>query len=142
VLIFEALQPARGYVVLGPRGGLVPLWFSCKPFSHFVVPVRIQSGEYSEFRVTRRRDQLPLIEEELLLMILLALRAGFDAESAPAALNVDSWETPGRKGTFLRIKSFLVRTKRQVGVRSRSSHLHAIVSIRAAALNSFVEKPD
>src|SRR5205807_8011950 len=37
VLIFEALQPARRYVVLALRRGLVPLWFSRKPFSHILV---------------------------------------------------------------------------------------------------------
>ena len=37
MLIFEALQPARRDVVLDQRRGLVPLWFSRKPFSHFVV---------------------------------------------------------------------------------------------------------
>ena len=37
VLIFEALQPARRDVVLDWRRGLVHLWFSRKPFSHFVV---------------------------------------------------------------------------------------------------------
>jgi hypothetical protein len=37
VLIFEALQPARRDVVLAWRRGLVPLWFSRKPFSHLVV---------------------------------------------------------------------------------------------------------
>src|ERR1700692_3948090 len=43
VLIFEALQPARRYVVLDWRRGLVRLWFSRKPFSHLVVfPGRIQ----------------------------------------------------------------------------------------------------
>src|SRR6266853_1242344 len=43
VLIFEALQPARRYVVLASRRGLVPLWFSRKPFPHLVVlPARIQ----------------------------------------------------------------------------------------------------
>jgi len=43
VLIFEALQPAPRYVVLAWRRGLVPLWFSRKPFSHLVVfPARIQ----------------------------------------------------------------------------------------------------
>src|SRR5580692_6526217 len=43
VLIFEALQAARRYVVLAWRRGLVPLWFSRKPFSHLVVlPARIQ----------------------------------------------------------------------------------------------------
>jgi len=45
VLIFEALQPARRYVVLDWRRGLVPLWLSRKPFSHLVVfPGRIQRG--------------------------------------------------------------------------------------------------
>src|ERR1035441_5479566 len=43
VLIFEALQPARRYVVLASRRGLVTLWFSRRPFPHFVVlPARIQ----------------------------------------------------------------------------------------------------
>jgi len=43
VLIFEALQPARRYVVFDWRRGLVRWWFSRKPFSHFVVfPGRIQ----------------------------------------------------------------------------------------------------
>src|SRR5262245_37996846 len=37
VLIFEALQAARRYVVLDSRGGLVSLRFSRKPFSHMVV---------------------------------------------------------------------------------------------------------
>jgi hypothetical protein len=37
VLVFEALQPARRYVVLAVRRGLVPLWFSRKPISHLVV---------------------------------------------------------------------------------------------------------
>src|SRR6266851_5390539 len=37
VLIFEALQAARRDVVLAWRRGLVPLWFSRKPFSHLVV---------------------------------------------------------------------------------------------------------
>src|SRR5438094_164585 len=37
VLIFEALQPAPRYVVLASRRGLVPLWFSRKPFPHLVV---------------------------------------------------------------------------------------------------------
>src|SRR5205823_11739861 len=42
-LIFEALQPAPRYVVLAWRRGLVPLWFSRKPFSHLaVLPGRIQ----------------------------------------------------------------------------------------------------
>src|ERR1700687_4218058 len=45
VLILEALQPAPRYVVLAWRRGLVPLWFSRKPFSHLVVfPERIQWG--------------------------------------------------------------------------------------------------
>src|SRR5207248_9883753 len=44
VLIFEALKPARRYVVLDWRRGLVRLWFSRKPFSHLVVlPEQIQS---------------------------------------------------------------------------------------------------
>src|ERR1700719_2404395 len=34
VLIVEALQPARRYVVLALRRGLVRLWFSREPFSH------------------------------------------------------------------------------------------------------------
>jgi hypothetical protein len=43
VLIFQALQPAPRDVVLDWRRGLVPLWFSRKPFSHLVVfPGRIQ----------------------------------------------------------------------------------------------------
>src|SRR6266568_71359 len=43
VLIFEALQPARRYVVLASCRGLVPLWFSRKSFPHLVVlPERIQ----------------------------------------------------------------------------------------------------
>src|SRR5580700_10090926 len=43
VLIFEALQPAPSYVVLASRRGLVPLWFSSKPFPHLVIlPARIQ----------------------------------------------------------------------------------------------------
>src|SRR3954470_13000016 len=43
MLIFEALQPARRYVVLASRRGLVRLWFSRKPFPHLVVlPARIQ----------------------------------------------------------------------------------------------------
>src|SRR5205814_3448530 len=43
VLIFEALQAARRYVVLALRRGLVWLWFSREPFSHLVVlPGRIQ----------------------------------------------------------------------------------------------------
>src|SRR5438067_6126419 len=43
VLIFEALQPARRYVVLASRRGLVLLWFSRKPFPHLVVlPAQIQ----------------------------------------------------------------------------------------------------
>jgi len=37
VLIFEALEPAWRYVVLASRPGLVPLWFSRKPFPHLVV---------------------------------------------------------------------------------------------------------
>ena len=37
VLIFQALQPARRYVVLAVRRGLVTLRFSRKPFSHLVV---------------------------------------------------------------------------------------------------------
>src|SRR5207248_2218976 len=37
VLIFEALQPAPRYVVLASRCGLVPLWFSRKPFPHLIV---------------------------------------------------------------------------------------------------------
>jgi hypothetical protein len=37
VLIFEALQSALRYVVLDSRRGLVPLWFSRKPFAHLVV---------------------------------------------------------------------------------------------------------
>src|SRR5204862_6406765 len=37
VLIFEALQPDRRYVVLASRRGLVPFWFSRKPFPHLVV---------------------------------------------------------------------------------------------------------
>src|SRR4051812_37599954 len=37
VLIVEALQPARRYVVLASRRGRVPLWFSRKPCSHLVV---------------------------------------------------------------------------------------------------------
>src|SRR6202521_1069597 len=45
VLIAEALQPARRYVVLALRRGLVRLWFSREPFSHLVVlPAQIQSG--------------------------------------------------------------------------------------------------
>src|ERR1700674_2219359 len=43
VLILEALQPAPRYVVLASYRGLVPLWFSRKPFPHLVVlPARIQ----------------------------------------------------------------------------------------------------
>src|SRR6266700_2574869 len=43
VLIFEALEPAPRDVVLASRRGLVPLWFSRKPFPHLVVlPARIQ----------------------------------------------------------------------------------------------------
>src|SRR5580692_6063939 len=43
VLFFEALQPARRYVILDSRRGLVPLWFSRKPFPHLVVlSARIQ----------------------------------------------------------------------------------------------------
>ena len=43
VLVYEALQSARRYVVLALRPGLVPLWFSGKPFPHLVVlPARIQ----------------------------------------------------------------------------------------------------
>jgi len=38
VLIFEALQPARRYVVLASRRGLVRLWFSRKPAPHLVSP--------------------------------------------------------------------------------------------------------
>src|ERR1700731_929143 len=42
VLIFEALQPARRYVVLDLSRGLVRFWFSGKPFPHLVVlPRRI-----------------------------------------------------------------------------------------------------
>src|SRR5262249_28692889 len=37
VLLFEALQPTRRYVVLASRRGLVSLRFSRKPFSHIVV---------------------------------------------------------------------------------------------------------
>src|SRR5436305_4888932 len=37
VLIFEALQPARRFVVLNWRRGLVPFWFSGKTFPHLVV---------------------------------------------------------------------------------------------------------
>src|SRR4029079_13805829 len=37
VLIVEALQPARSYVVLAWRRGLVRLWFSREPFSHRAV---------------------------------------------------------------------------------------------------------
>src|ERR1700682_5171434 len=45
VLIFEALQPAPRYVGLASRRGLVPLWFSRKPFPHLVVlPARIPWG--------------------------------------------------------------------------------------------------
>src|SRR6185312_10024998 len=43
VLIFEALQPARSYVVLDWRRGLVPFWFSGKPFPHLVVLPRVES---------------------------------------------------------------------------------------------------
>src|SRR5246127_2423557 len=43
VLIFEALQAVRRYVVLAWRRGLVRLRFSCKPFSHsLVLPARIR----------------------------------------------------------------------------------------------------
>src|SRR6185503_15545864 len=45
VLIVEALQPARRYVVFALRRGLVRLWFSREPFSHVVVlPAQIQWG--------------------------------------------------------------------------------------------------
>src|ERR1700691_5962209 len=45
VLIFEALQAARRYVVLALRRGLVSLRFSRKPFSHLLVlPGRIRWG--------------------------------------------------------------------------------------------------
>jgi Transcription elongation factor, GreA/GreB, C-term len=37
MLIFQALQPARRYVVLDWRRWLVRFWFSCKPFSHLAV---------------------------------------------------------------------------------------------------------
>src|SRR5207237_8771185 len=37
VLIFEALQPARRYVVLASCRGLVPLWFSRNSFSIYLV---------------------------------------------------------------------------------------------------------
>ncbi len=37
VLILEALQPARRYVVLALYRGLVRFWFSREPFSHLVV---------------------------------------------------------------------------------------------------------
>src|SRR4051812_48442639 len=37
VLISEALQSARRYVVLASDRGLVPLWFSGKPFPHVIV---------------------------------------------------------------------------------------------------------
>src|SRR6202023_759696 len=44
VLILEAVQPARRYVVLALRRGLVRFRFSRKPFSHLVVlPAQIQS---------------------------------------------------------------------------------------------------
>src|SRR5581483_4952804 len=40
MLIFEALQPARRYVVLDQRRGLVRLWLSRKTFTHpAVLPV-------------------------------------------------------------------------------------------------------
>src|SRR5262249_21210278 len=43
VLLFEALQPTRRYVVLASRRGLVSLRFSRKPFSHIVsLQARIQ----------------------------------------------------------------------------------------------------
>src|SRR5438874_5294531 len=43
VLIFEALQPARRYVVLALHRGRIRLWFSRRPFPHLVVlPARIQ----------------------------------------------------------------------------------------------------
>jgi hypothetical protein len=43
MLLFEALQPTRRYVVLAARPGLVGLRFSRKPFSHIVVlQARIQ----------------------------------------------------------------------------------------------------
>src|SRR5438270_6216332 len=38
VLIFEALQPTGRYVVLHRRGGIVPFWFSRKPFPHLASP--------------------------------------------------------------------------------------------------------
>src|SRR5262249_31224709 len=42
VLIFEALQAAWRYVIFAWRRGLVPVRFSCKPFSHILVlPARI-----------------------------------------------------------------------------------------------------
>src|SRR5262249_36874271 len=48
VLIFEALQTAPRYVVLASRHGLVPLWFSGKPFPHLVVlPAWRSSTVYS-----------------------------------------------------------------------------------------------
>src|ERR1700733_6640122 len=37
-LFLETLQPARSYVVLAWRRGLVRFRFSGKPFSHFVIP--------------------------------------------------------------------------------------------------------
>src|SRR5580658_5862424 len=52
VLIFEALQAARRYVVLASRCGLVPLRFSRKPFSHHA-PGR-KTFELSGLRRRRR----------------------------------------------------------------------------------------
>src|SRR5439155_20187630 len=44
VLIFQALQPARRYVVLAWRRGLVRLWFSRRRFAHLVVLPAPSSG--------------------------------------------------------------------------------------------------
>src|SRR5262249_3518322 len=50
VLLFEALQPTRRYVVLASRRGLVSLRFSRKPFSHIVVLKRESSGCHKALR--------------------------------------------------------------------------------------------
>jgi hypothetical protein len=67
VLIFEALQPASRYVVLGSRCGLVRLWFSRKPFSYLVVfPGRIPAPHPSKgLRLTGSSGRLSSTESPL-----------------------------------------------------------------------------
>ena len=114
VLILEALQPARRYVVLAWRSGLVRFRFSGKPFSHLVVlPAQIQwVPPLSKEKSTRcridstqnlhnstKRACRPLGHSDLIpaLNLLMLLRTRAKRSSGGCETSPSSWLVWGRR---------------------------------------------